>query len=335
MTVREVADRIVELGLVDTAAVSALDPRDLDYALDDFGATECLGVLLLLDDLKVRYSTDYKTFRHACEDNAWAYRTELARVAACGRGAFTFTEVELINTAEGNHLLRFRCNGQSHNWPIMHGPTENTDAQTIFCWALGELMPRDSPARWCTVTPADPYVTSEAYFGDPATLNELGGPFDLRFEPIMASPSIACHEPDSAETEHLHNWLHTQQARFPDWIATYGHQIAWDHSPESVEALGAIVLRRIPTLDDVTDPANAEFIDSASWYIGETLRLIKGGRWAYRDGDPEKFLYDGLPFVEQYGDSAHRVVPHRALRVLIKRADPHYLRQRYDAFATQ
>ncbi|MFE7801483.1 hypothetical protein [Nocardia sp. NPDC057440] len=330
MTVREVADQIVELGLVDAAV---LDPMDLDYTLDDFGATESQAVLVLLDYMKVRYSTEYKTFRHACEDDAWVYREELERIAACGRGLFTITEVELVDTAEGDHLLRFRCNGRPHEWPIAHGPDEEFDAQSIFCWSVGELVPPGSPARWCTVDPGDPDVTSEAFFGDPAALNVLGGPFGLQFEPIRTTPGLDPSEPVTADVEHLQSWLRTRQAGFPNWTARYGDGITWDHSSESLEALGAIVLRRTPTLDALADPANADFVEGASWYTGEALRRVKGGRWFYRDGDPEVNLFDGYPFVEQNGPHANTAVPYRALRVLIKRGDPQHLRKRYNDFS--
>jgi hypothetical protein len=256
------------------------------------------------------------------------YREELARIATCGRGLFTITEVELVDTADGDHLLRFRCNGQPHEWPIAHGPDEEYDAQAIFCWSVGELVPPGSPARWCTVDPGDPDVTSEAFFGDPAALNVLGGPFGLVFEPIE-TPS----EPGAAEVEHLQSWLRTRQAGFPNWTETYGDGIIWDHSPESLEALGAIVLRRTPTLDALVDPANADFVEGASWYTGEALLRVKGGRWFYRDGDPEVNLFDGYPFVEQDGVRANSAVPYRALRVLIKRGDPGHIRKRYDDFS--
>lgn len=93
------------------------------------------------------------------------------------------------------------------------------------------------------------------------------------------------------------------------------------------------MLRRTPTLDALADPANADFVEGASWYTGEALRGVKGGRWLYRDGDPEVNPFDGHPFVEQEGPFANSAVPYRALRVLIKRGDPRHLRKRYDDFS--
>lgn len=156
----------------------------------------------------------------------------------------------------------------------------------------------------------------------------LGGPFGLVFEPIEIPG-----EPGATEAEPLQRWLGTRQAGFAHWNATYGDGVTWDHSPESLEALGAIVLRRTSTLDVLADPANTDFVEGASWYIGEALRRVEGGRWFHRDGDPEVNLFDSYPFVEQDGPNANSAVPYRALRVLIKRGDPQHLRQRYDDFS--
>ncbi|NUS44362.1 MAG: hypothetical protein HOQ24_11820, partial [Mycobacteriaceae bacterium] len=274
------------------------------------------------------YSTEYKTFRGACENDAWVYRAELERIAACGRGLFTITDTEVVDTADGWHLLRFRCGGRQHEWPVVHGPDENIDAQELFCSAVGQLTPSDSPARWCTVSPGDPDVTGEAFFGDPTALNALGTPFGLLFEPIPPP-----WEPDAAEVEYLQTWLRTRQAEFAHWAATYGAGVAWDYSPESLEALGAIVLRRTPTIDTFADPANADFVEGASWYTGEAFRRVRGGRWLYRNGDPEVNLFDGYPFVEQDGYVPYSAVPYRTLRLLIKRGDPLHLRRKYDDFS--
>ncbi|MBL1080099.1 hypothetical protein JK358_37455 [Nocardia sp. 2] len=303
-----------------------LGPADLDCPLNEFGATESLAVLLVLDYMKVRYSTEYKTFRRACENDAVVYRYELELIAACGRGLFAITEVELAGTIDGVHILRFRCNGEPHEWSIVHGPDESFDAQETFFESVGDLIPTGSSSRWCTVHPGDPDVTGEAYFGDPAVLNALGAPFGLLFEPMRTDPCVA-------DVELLRNWLCTRRAEFANWTATYGEGITWDYSPESLEALGYLVLRRVPTIDALADPANTEFVEGASWYVGEALCRVRGGRWVYREGDSEVNPYDGYPFVEQDGPGSASAVPFRQLRILIKRGDPGHLRTRYDDFS--
>lgn len=326
LTVSELADRVVELGLADPMTEhSGVSPEELHGALEDFGADESQAVLILLEYMNVRYSTEHGAFRHACQDNARGYRRELDQVAACGRGAFNLTEVALADTPSGDHLLRFRCNDELHEWLIPHGPDESGDAQMIFCESVGELVPAGSPARWCTVYPGDPDVAWEVFFGDPAALNDLGAPFGLEFEPVRT-------DPDPADAEHLQSWLRARRAGFGEWTAVYGDGVAWDFSAKSLTALGAIVLRRIATLDTLADPANTDFVEGASWYLGEALLRIEGGRWCYRAGDPDLNYWDGYPFIEQDGHYGYSAVPYRTLRILIKRGDPNHLRKRFDDF---
>ena len=194
LTVRQVAERIVELGLVDAQTLAqTLDPEELDRTLDYFGEPDHMAVVGLLDHLGILYSTDYETFDGACDHGAEVYRRELERVAACGRGLLTITDVEVVDVftverfariyAEGDHLLRFRCNGQPHEWPIEHGPREEeADAQLTFATRIDGLMPpAGSPARWCSIDPPDPGVGSESVFGDPEALSQLGAQFGLTF----------------------------------------------------------------------------------------------------------------------------------------------------------
>jgi hypothetical protein len=182
--VREVVDRIVALGIVDERTVAEkLDPHDLGQTLDYFGEPDEDGVRYLLDDLGIRYTTDYKTFRGACEDGASLYREELELAAACARGLLTVTDVALVDDARGDHLLRFRCNGQPHEWHITHGEHEDFEAGLTFATWLCDLLPAGSSRRWCTIEPPDPDVGSEFVFGDPAALNRLGAEYGLTFEP--------------------------------------------------------------------------------------------------------------------------------------------------------
>jgi hypothetical protein len=185
MTVRQVTDRIVELGLVDAQTpAQALGPEVLDETLDYFGESDHEAVLSLLDHLGIRYSTDYKTFRYPCQSDGAVYREELDLIAACGRGRLTITDVALVDDANGHHLLRFRCAGQPHEWQIGHGPNEEFEAQLTFATSIGDLVPAGSSARWCSVDPPDPDVGSEAVFGDPEALRQLGARFGLTFEPM-------------------------------------------------------------------------------------------------------------------------------------------------------
>ncbi|MFE9574845.1 hypothetical protein ACFYO1_00530 [Nocardia sp. NPDC006044] len=185
-TVRAVAQRVVELGLVDQSVVAEkLDADILDETLDYFGDDE-LGVLGLLEELGLRYTTEYKMFKGlsvAGEDRLSRYRYELELIASCTQGLLTITEIQLVDGADGGQQLSFRCNGHPQSWPVYPGPDEDLEAQLTFAEYVDTLVPDDSPARWCTPDPSDPDVGSEFVFGDPAALNQLGGAFDLTFEP--------------------------------------------------------------------------------------------------------------------------------------------------------
>lgn len=136
-----------------------------------------------------------------------------------------------------------------------------------------------------------------------------------------------------ADARYLRDWLAAREAAFPDWVATYGVGVAWDFSPESLDALGALVMRVTPTLEALHGREHAAFVDGASWYVGEALRRVKGGAWHFEAGDPEEGVYLGWPYVRQPPPYDWAAVPMRALRKLLKDGDPHKLRKRYQDFA--
>jgi hypothetical protein len=148
------------------------------------------------------------------------------------------------------------------------------------------------------------------------------------------TPGIDPVEEDRSDARYLASWLATRDREFPGWGATYGQGVAWDFSSGSLSALGELVLRLTPTLAELHDPANAAFVDGAAWYVGETLRRVKGGRWYYQHGDPDTEVYTGYPYVRQLDPDDNATVPMRALRLLVKRGDRDHLRQRYERFAT-
>jgi hypothetical protein len=178
--VRAVVERIVALGIVDERAVAEkLDPGDLDRTLDYFG-----GVQDLLFELGIGYSIDYKTFRHACENDGAGYREELRYIAAATRGLLTITDVELVDDADGDHLLRFRTNGEPHEWPISHRPDEDFEASLQFTTSMDAFTPSGTPARWCSVELDEDL---EFVFADPVALNRLGAEYGVTFEPQPAA----------------------------------------------------------------------------------------------------------------------------------------------------
>jgi hypothetical protein len=125
----------------------------------------------------------------------------------------------------------------------------------------------------------------------------------------------------------LEDWLALQEERFPDWAAANGG--SWDYTPDSIDRLTALVLRVTPTVEAFHDPANAEFVDGASYYLGEMLRRGYPSRWVYRD-----FLDEGdritANFKIQLNDDAGYTGPYHLLSGMVRRGDPGHTRDYYD-----
>lgn len=190
LTVRQVAERIVELGLVDLeTAHYALDSATLDRTLDYFGEPDGRAVLRLLDRFRIWYAVDYKSFRGVCEDGLELYESELREIEDRMRGLVDITDIEVVDEADGEdefHVLRFRCDGNAHEWRIAHDEDEDEeefDAVMEFALRVHDLKPTDSPARWCGVEIDDASFGPQAVFGDPEALRQLGAEFGLVFRP--------------------------------------------------------------------------------------------------------------------------------------------------------
>jgi hypothetical protein len=79
------------------------------------------------------------------------------------------------------------------------------------------------------------------------------------------------------------------------------------------------------------DPANAEFVDGASYYLGEMLRRGYPSRWVYRD-----FLDEGdritANFKIQLNDDAGYTGPYHLLSLMVRRGNPGHTRDYYDVW---
>ena len=61
----------------------------------------------------------------------------------------------------------------------------------------------------------------------------------------------------------LDDWLARMEQHLPDWAA--GARGNWDYDPDSINRLVALVLRVTPTAEALRDPANADFVEGASY----------------------------------------------------------------------
>ncbi|MDM4139008.1 hypothetical protein [Mycobacterium sp. FLAC0960] len=125
----------------------------------------------------------------------------------------------------------------------------------------------------------------------------------------------------------LDEWLARREQSFPDWAAENGGD--WDYSPDSINRLTELVSRRTPTVAAIRDPRNAEFVDGASYYLGEILRRGCPSRWVYRE-----FRDEGDPitanFQLQLNDDAGFTGPFHLLSFMLERGDVGRPRAYYD-----
>ncbi|OBI45721.1 hypothetical protein A5708_14175 [Mycobacterium colombiense] len=125
----------------------------------------------------------------------------------------------------------------------------------------------------------------------------------------------------------LDDWLARQEHRFPEWAAENGG--SWDYTPDSINRLTELVSRKTPTVAAIRDPANAEFVDGASYYLGEILRRGCPSRWVYRE-----FRDEGDPvtanFQLQLNDDAGFTGPFHLLSFMLERGDLRRPRAYYD-----
>lgn len=103
----------------------------------------------------------------------------------------------------------------------------------------------------------------------------------------------------------------------------------WDYSPDSIDRLTAPVLDVTPTVEAFHDLANAEFVDGASYYLGEMLRRGYPSRWAYRDFSDEG---DSITanFKIQLNDATGFTAPYHLLSHMVRHKDPADIRGYYD-----
>jgi hypothetical protein len=145
-------------------------------------------------------------------------------------------------------------------------------------------------------------------------------------------------EPEPAPLPWLENWLAERERAFPDWAADAGG--GWDFSPTSLDALEALIRRRLPTEGAFDDAANHDFVEGAVWYFGEVARRHKpAARWQYNRAEPgssdvrlspELNPWVGRPFIEQTTPDGNATVPIFDLQFAVAEGTPGYLTERLE-----
>ncbi|MBS9534523.1 hypothetical protein KIH27_13095 [Mycobacterium sp. M1] len=118
----------------------------------------------------------------------------------------------------------------------------------------------------------------------------------------------------------LEAWLADREHDFPSWATRYPG--TWDFSPESIDTLTDLMRHTTPTLEDFNNPANADFVDGASWYLGEMLRRGAPSRWVHRPHrvKPEDSATVGYQI--QLDSDVELTTPFRLLGLTLRTGDP-------------
>lgn len=126
-------------------------------------------------------------------------------------------------------------------------------------------------------------------------------------------------------------WAQRQEEAFTGWVTRYGADdpARWDFGLESLDLLSYTIFDRYPTVVAIEDPANADFTEPATWYLGEIVRRSnpKKFRWSLRDSG----FYEGQYVVEPTAKTQAWAAtdPRAHLRVVARCGDPMWLRSHY------
>jgi hypothetical protein len=135
---------------------------------------------------------------------------------------------------------------------------------------------------------------------------------------------------DSAQTT-MNQWLQQRSAGFTGWVARYTPPgTSWDFSPESLDALEALVHRVAPSDEALQDPRHRDFADGAAWYLGEVMRRGIGGRWLSLEDEHNPSA--GIPAMDLSGPRVRVITPSVYLRIALEH--PGFLRARFVKFSS-
>jgi hypothetical protein len=149
---------------------------------------------------------------------------------------------------------------------------------------------------------------------------------------------------EPAASPWLEQWLDERARAFAAWVADTGVAPAvWDFSPASLDALEALVKRRLLSANAVTEAADGGFVQGAVWYYGEVARRNKtAARWVYTPAVPgssdlrESAEYNpfvGRPYIDQSGPDGNTLVPIFGIRFVPDEDRPGLLRKTFNRLA--
>lgn len=90
------------------------------------------------------------------------------------------------------------------------------------------------------------------------------------------------------DNDRFQHWLMHMDDALDAFIAGLpeGERAKLDYSIASLDAIEALLLARHPSGEDARKTGDPRFFDGCARYVGETLRLRLGGKWAIVLDDP-------------------------------------------------
>ena len=116
----------------------------------------------------------------------------------------------------------------------------------------------------------------------------------------------------SAETlrEYFEEWLAVMQTELDRFLDVLPESVAraLDESAASLDVLEAWLLERYPSTEALIEGSEAEILDGAARYVGETFLGQLGGRWSISAEDPQDVNYK-LPIITGFKGEFSRLSP--------------------------
>ncbi|GAA4930194.1 hypothetical protein [Actinoplanes utahensis] len=181
-TVRDVVDSAIALRLVSAEKAAVLSAWS-DRPLSEYGggakeAEVAVGVLI---DLQV----GFEVHSDDVDDLVSGYEGAFEELTACTDGLVTVADVEIVESAKGYDVLRFRLNGELVEWTVEHRGGDYLD-QMPFFENMDAFTASAVPKRWALIDIDGEPLPGRYVFGEPAALHAFGERFGITFEVYAA-----------------------------------------------------------------------------------------------------------------------------------------------------
>ncbi|WAL66577.1 hypothetical protein ORV05_01800 [Amycolatopsis cynarae] len=293
-TLRELADRMVALGMVaeeQAAAVLADIGRwreeHLDEQLDErdlFGWLPEFGIAVSVHGEDVDFVEDY--YRSLLEET----------VTACTGGAMVITGVRLLRDEDFGEFLYFLRDGEPVWWHVEHESDDYVDQMAVF-EQFGDLDPGGDDPRgfYQLLRKKHESCQDDVYvLATPEQARALRDEFGLDFCGLDADRSDSIVRAD----RFLGSWLSEMDDALAAWRARFlPGDFPFDFSFESLTALGRLLLARFDGWSAVKRAAEEPFVSGAVRYLGETLIRAVPCRWScwYVEDEPVLEIVSDTP----------------------------------------